>query len=112
MYLVIDTGAVRQLMNTTLTSREALAERSGVSFATISHLFSGRYKNVRSTSVERLCRALGACPADIVAHPEAIRARYEDVSERIGSGSGTPAQLTRYRKELSQLEAIMNSYGI
>lgn len=112
MYVIIDTGAIRQLMNSTLTSREALAERSGVSFATISHLFNYKYKNVQDSSVKRICVALGVDPVDVVARPEAIRERYEDVSERIGRGSGTPAQLAKYKKELDELEHIMDKYGI
>lgn len=47
-------------------SQSALSDKAGVRQAAISHIETGRAKRIDLDVLERLCRALGATPAELL----------------------------------------------
>lgn len=49
-------------------SQSALSEKAGVRQAAISHIETGKVRRIDLNVLDRLCRALGTTPADILVY--------------------------------------------
>lgn len=111
MHVVLDAMKLKGLMQSNLVSREELSARSGLSFDSVAHLFSGRFKMVQSSSLESLARAFGVDPVELIGSPDAMTARRNELESILAEGTGTPAKIKRYTKEANRLNAMLSGIG-
>jgi AcrR family transcriptional regulator len=96
-------------------TREAIANRAGVSLRTFNNYFTGKYEAVAYRQNERLRRSLDVMrgrPADEPLLTSLTEAMLEPLETDLGAGAGTPSrsELAEIRKLLMSPE-IRNAYS-